>query len=1301
MAVVGSNLSLGVTSDALFSSIQTALLLLGVRGQPLQEDRAVAWNLQDAYQSYVEHRDSQSVQTLQEALTAAIGELERERATALKRIRVGKQDQQHESSFLSNLKAGIASWLGWSDAREDRYTKIADKAAQHLQTLLAFRAELELEAKTRASGSLAHRRRLLQTTFPSAPITQQQYYCDPLGSCDLRQISNGVSGFVIIDANYSSASFSTVGDINGDGLADFAIGSTNQAFIIFGSNNNNAWGNGTVRISALMDGQRGFVLGDSSQGIFIVNTAGDMNGDGVDDLVLGNTNASKVYVIFGNRSSNAWGNGILHMPFLAANGRGFGLFSDDLNVLAISTAGDVNGDGFDDLLVGAPNESPGFRTSAGNVYVVFGANRSNWGTSSYLTIIPPGVIGVQGVASQDKLGSAVAAVGDFNGDGLSDIILSTSKFNTSVIFGTKNNTAWANGPLNASLLDGKRGFTFTDSAAFFGCSGSAAGDMNGDGVSDIMLTCGKIIYVVFGSTFANAWGSGSVSVKSLMNGQQGFYFALGTDVVSSTVGDVNGDGLADIMVGEPQGKPLDRNIAGQTIVIFGSKLPGAWGTGNLDLLALTNVKQKFALYGQAEDKSGLAVSLAGDIDGDGLGDLMVGAAPASKGIIYVMLSNKHKPHFTANSIRVAAEQKVLLSLQDVNMSAITNQTRFLVDTVQQGYFSYVASPSAILSNFSVQDLIENRVRFVHTGNAVAPAYRLCFVDSVLSRKMCSDAEVTFLGYLPSLVNNKLVVHQGLSSVIQASDMHALDQDNLPNELYFEIYNISHGEFVVSNGTTNITINSTSTVNSFTQQAVLKGQVRFNHDNTRNKPAYVVVVNDMITATEEQAAAITFNFAPELETDALLVFDQGRATTLSPLDINASDVETFQGAIVFETANVSAGYFAYSSNLDFPITAFQQLSLITGGVQFVQDGSDETPSFEIHATDGVLSSPWQTPQIRLNYKPLRDGDVTENNTHIQVVQGEDFRFTLDTVRFRDPDENDSLTYRARLKGVGVGGGSPLPPEIRFSPPNQFLGNLPSVGSFNIEVEASDARGLAVSSDFILSSVVPSSPGGINIQQLYTSLSSICGVALTVLAYLWLRRRIAKHRRDFPFVNDLRKVLNLEYYDFTRFDGDTYKTKVNDFLLNLQWHHPDFYDRLTPTQQQCFAVCVGEILTQRGLVSRSGNGGGLFGVCCLLNVGWPNQLNLREFELQGKSIANEAVGNWKEALAAEKEYQQPLSRWPYLSPSSKEKCKVFCCCGKPSSANRWRVHSQSRDPPPPRGEGVALEELKTREGTDDDA
>jgi hypothetical protein len=211
-----------------------------------------------------------------------------------------------------------------------------------------------------------------------------------------------------------------------------------------------------------------------------------------------------------------------------------------------------------------------------------------------------------------------------------------------------------------------------------------------------------------------------------------------------------------------------------------------------------------------------------------------------------------------------------------------------------------------------------------------------------------------------------------------------------------------------------------------------------------------------------------------------------------------------------------------------------------------------------------------------------------------------------------------------------------------------------------------------------------------QALWNTILSISGATLTILLYLWIRNLLSTHRHRFPFANNLRKALNLEYYDFNRWEGDAYKTKIGEFLLCLDTAHPNFYRQLSAEEQKSFAVCVGVVVLEQALVFPSTTPMALVGLLQFLTVGWSMRLDLMRFEEMKLEIATEAVKRWRDC-------EDATVKWPYCAPTKKDKFKAFCCA-KPSRAGVFASSlklSSGRAP-----SGFALAELKKYEGRSHD-
>jgi Ca2+-binding RTX toxin-like protein len=248
----------------------------------------------------------------------------------------------------------------------------------------------------------------------------------------------------------------------------------------------------------------------------------------------------------------------------------------------------VNGDGFDDLIIGARYADPNGNYESGSSYVVFG-KASGYSSNIYLSSLN-GTTGfrLDGEAGSDKAGFSVSNAGDINGDGFGDVIVGAPGTNTTdgvsyVVFGKAS--GWSSG-IDLSSLNGTSGFKLVgfEFEGYVGGSVSSAGDVNGDGLDDIIVGAkwasvngqsSGSSYIVFGKTSGFA---SSINLSTL-DGINGYRLdGLATTDLSgysvSSAGDVNGDGFDDLIVGANNADPNGAD-SGSSYVIFGSNSNGA------------------------------------------------------------------------------------------------------------------------------------------------------------------------------------------------------------------------------------------------------------------------------------------------------------------------------------------------------------------------------------------------------------------------------------------------------------------------------------------------------------------------------------------------------------------------------------------------------------------------------------------------------------------------------------------------------------------------------------------------------
>jgi hypothetical protein len=488
----------------------------------------------------------------------------------------------------------------------------------------------------------------------------------PFGAVFNLTTLNGLNGLRLDGATAGDrAGFSVgaVGDINGDGLADVVIGaytadpggrsSAGSAYVVFGKAG--GWPS-ALNLSAL-DGATGFridgAVADDQAGL-VVGAAGDINGDGVADMLVssrwidpgGTLNAGATYVVFGK--TGGW-SATLSLAALDG-GNGFridGVADSDASGSSAAAAGDVNGDGIGDLIIGAQNADPAGRTDAGAGYVLFGKSEPWTATMSLASLNGQGGFRLNGVAAFDQSGRSVASAGDVNGDGYADIVIGAPSADPSgrngagssyVVFGSAAPFAPA---LELSSLDGSNGFRIDGAFAsdFTGEAVASAGDINGDGFGDLIIgasgadpfgrSSAGSSYVVFGK--AGGWAA--TLAPSALNGLNGFRIdgAAPNDLSGVAVrgaGDINGDGFDDLLVGAPYADPSARSMAGSGYVIFGKASGWSFILDMANLTAATGFRMDGPAAG---DELGWGIAGAGDMNGDGFADLIIGAQGADPG----------------------------------------------------------------------------------------------------------------------------------------------------------------------------------------------------------------------------------------------------------------------------------------------------------------------------------------------------------------------------------------------------------------------------------------------------------------------------------------------------------------------------------------------------------------------------------------------------------------------------------------------------------------------------------------------
>jgi hypothetical protein len=484
---------------------------------------------------------------------------------------------------------------------------------------------------------------------------------------------------------------SSAGDVNNDGFDDFIIGaSCNDSS---GNNSGSAYlyfGNSSISDSPdiIFTG-----YGPHNRFGLALGGAGDVNGDGYDDIIIGATvnDSGRAYIYFGGQVMD-------NIPDLEITGsRTYKNLS-----FAVSGAGDVNNDGFDDVIVGEHTISGG---SGSGAYIFFGGAQMDNITDITFT----------GENSGDDFGGSVSGVGDVNNDGYDDVII-----------GARSNAAGGHNCGRAYLyyggssMDNAADVTFTGVAAEdrFGYQVSGAGDVNGDGYDDVLI----------GASQNDQGGSEAGQAYLFFGGQQMDSAADVTftgeaadnlfGIALSGAGDVNDDGFDDVIIGTYASFAIIDN--GFAYVYYGGQ--------NMDRV----YDAKFT-GGASNDRFGISVSSAGDINNDGIDEIIIGAdgndsggTNAGRAYIY---STSMKGNVTAPKITVGSKEIWGMAgpfngsavLQDFGQ-AINEYLQAKSATGSDGFGNAYVDIPVIVSAKSAGNIILSELKIFYQNHASVPDF---------------------------------------------------------------------------------------------------------------------------------------------------------------------------------------------------------------------------------------------------------------------------------------------------------------------------------------------------------------------------------------------------------------------------------------------------------------------------------------------------------------------------------------------------------------------------------------------------
>lgn len=380
------------------------------------------------------------------------------------------------------------------------------------------------------------------------------------------------------------------------------------------------------------------------------------------------------------------------------------------------------------------------------------------------------------------------------------------------------------------------------------------------------------------------------------------------------------------------------------------------------------------------------VPLTKDVDGDNRGT--VSGARVDMGIDQTRYSIvNHPPKLERNFLSVTQGESTVLDIDhllatdddlrfdpSVNDSMSNGSLLFIVRGVQNGRFEEMPGAVWMTSTdciFTQAEVAQGRVRFVHDNSATKPRYLVSVSDGYTSvGPYQAEIDFSLSNTAPRIVNNILTIPPAQPDepvVLNFSNLSATDPDDNDAMLVFQIRNVANGKFEKNVGTpTNANWIGFTESSEITQLEISEGRLRFTHEAGQPAPSYEVLVRDDDNAESGWHSA-TINFGPSpVNAEPVLVnthvtIDEGATVLFTANELSATDDNDDVATLVFQFDEVLNGCFQQYVNGNWEsISSCTQAQITARSIQFVHDGSEYAPSYNVRVgDDGGAFSDWTT------------------------------------------------------------------------------------------------------------------------------------------------------------------------------------------------------------------------------------------------------------------------------------------------------------------------------------------------------